>query len=455
MLYTSGTTGRPKGVPRSHARRARRGARPRRPARLRRGERTLGVMPLYHTMGQRSLLAMSLLGGLLRRCSAEFRAPAALRLIERERLSALYLAPTLFHDLVLAAPDAARRRLQRRKLGYAGAPMTAVLVERVRRRLRSRDVFVNHYGSTEIYTFTIHRDQRAKPGCAGRPGAERAASASSRPTPTPRRTTSSRPARWADHLPPLATRRSRATGTGPTPTRRRSATAGTSPATSAASTTDGDLWLVGRVDDMIISGGENVHPLEVEDVARAPPGGARGRGRRRAGRALRPARRRVRRAPRRRDRRRRSSTRTASPRRRSRASSGRASTASSTTLPKSPSARSCAACCETTRPPTPKAAMTYDGFRRRARRRARRRHDHARRAREDEPGVDGRRATSSRERLRASSARTRRARDRAHGRRRAGLHRRRRHRRLHGARARSSSRGSPGTSPRPSAARSR
>ena len=27
------------------------------------GERTLGVMPLYHTMGVRSLLAMSLIGG--------------------------------------------------------------------------------------------------------------------------------------------------------------------------------------------------------------------------------------------------------------------------------------------------------------------------------------------------------------------------------------------------------
>ena len=59
MLYTSGTTAKPKGVPRRQ--RAERAAAVAHVAQnlYEHGERTLGVMPLYHTMGVRSLLAMS------------------------------------------------------------------------------------------------------------------------------------------------------------------------------------------------------------------------------------------------------------------------------------------------------------------------------------------------------------------------------------------------------------
>ena len=99
LLYTSGTTGRPKGVPRSHAADRAGGWSQALQHGYRFGERTLGVMPLYHTMGIHSLVAMHLVGG----CfvpQARWDAAEALRLIESERITSLYLAPTLFHDLV-------------------------------------------------------------------------------------------------------------------------------------------------------------------------------------------------------------------------------------------------------------------------------------------------------------------------------------------------------------------
>ena len=103
MLYTSGTTGRPKGVPRRH--RAERAAALAHVAQNQYGvgEVTLGVMPLYHTMGVRSLLAMSVIDGTFV-CLPRFDVGEALRLIQTERVTNLYLVPTLYHDL-LAHPD--------------------------------------------------------------------------------------------------------------------------------------------------------------------------------------------------------------------------------------------------------------------------------------------------------------------------------------------------------------
>src|SRR3979409_486434 len=41
---------------------------------------------------------------------------------------------------------------------------------------------------------------------------------------------------------------------------------------------DGELYVVGRVDDMIISGGENIYPEEVESAVARCPCGASARG---------------------------------------------------------------------------------------------------------------------------------------------------------------------------------
>jgi 2-furoate---CoA ligase len=251
QLYTSGTTGRPKGVPRSH--RAERAAGLSQVVQhgLRPGHRTLGVMPLYHTMGIHSLLAASLVGG---RYVAQpsWDAERALELVETQRITALYLAPTLYFDLVHTPRLTVADTSSVRAIAYAGAPMTSALVEQVGEAF-DPDIFVNHYGSTEIYTFSVQQAQRAKPGCAGRP----ALNARLRLDPPGEGEIlchmSSDEAFSGYWKRPDADAKAIRDGWYHTGDVGRL-------------DEDGDLWVVGRVDDMIVSGGENIHPVEVEDV---------------------------------------------------------------------------------------------------------------------------------------------------------------------------------------------
>lgn len=269
QLYTSGTTGRPKGVPRSH--RAERAAAASQVIQhgYVYGERTLGVMPLYHTMGIHSLLAVSLIGGCFV-CQPEWDAEAALRLIQEERITSLYLAPTLFHDLVSHPRRGDHDLSSVRAIGYAGAAMTSALAEKVA-EVFSPEIFVNHYGSTEIYTFSIHRDQRAKPGCAGR-AALNARLRLVRPDPEAgpdEVVASGKDGQIICHLDSDEA----FTGYWNRPDADAKAIKDGWYFTGDLGRLDpdGDLWIVGRVDDMIISGGENIHPLEVEEaVARHP-----------------------------------------------------------------------------------------------------------------------------------------------------------------------------------------
>ncbi|MEZ5101058.1 MAG: AMP-binding protein [Thermoleophilia bacterium] len=269
MLYTSGTTGRPKGVPRSHRAERAGGLSQALQHGYLHGDRTLGVMPLYHTMGDHSMLAMSLISGCYV-CQPDWSAERALELIERERVTSLYLAPTLFHDLVTHPGRPTRDLSSVRALGYAGAAMTGALVERCLEAF-DPEVFVNHYGSTEIYTFSLDANQRAKPGCAGRPALNARL-----------RLVRPEPGAGPDDLAPPG-----AEGEIACQLTSDEAFAGywNRPDADAKAIRDGwyltgdlgrldedgDLWIVGRVDDMIISGGENIHPLEVEDaLARHP-----------------------------------------------------------------------------------------------------------------------------------------------------------------------------------------
>jgi 2-furoate---CoA ligase len=268
MLYTSGTTSRPKGVPRRHHAERAAGIAHVAQNLYRRGERTLGVMPLYHTMGVRSLIAMSLIGGTFV-CLPRYDTKRALALIEAEQVTNLYLVPTLYHDLFHAREFASSNVSSVRKLGFAGASMTDGLLKNLNEAFRP-DLFVNHYGSSEIYTFTIDQDAPAKPGSAGKAGINQeirvvklnAASVTDLAAPEEEGEIIARLAGdesfegyWRR---PDADAKSLREGwyfTGDTGFVDR----------------DGDLFVTGRVDDMIITGGENVSPVEIESCLSLHP----------------------------------------------------------------------------------------------------------------------------------------------------------------------------------------
>lgn len=268
MLYTSGTTGNPKGVPRRHS--AERAGAIAHVAQntYRRGERTLGVMPLYHTMGIRSLISMSLVGGMFV-CLPRFDATTALGLIEAERLTCLYLVPTLYHDLLHHPQFGTTDIGSVEYLGFAGASMTDGLLAALQQAFRPK-LFVNHYGSSEIYTFAINQDAPAKPGSAGRAALNQRIRIAQLGLGDPEATAA--PGEEGEIVASLAGDEA-FEGYWKRPDADAKALRGGWYFTGDSGYFDvqGDLFVTGRVDDMIITGGENVSPVEIESCLSLHP----------------------------------------------------------------------------------------------------------------------------------------------------------------------------------------
>jgi 2-furoate---CoA ligase len=177
--------------------------------------------------------------------------------------------PTLYHDLVHAGEFAVADVSSVRKLGFAGASMTDGLLKTLNDAFQP-DLFVNHYGSSEIYTFTIDQNAAAKPGSAGRAGinqqirvvklnAKSAAEAV-------------RPNEEGEIIALLAGDESfdgywRRPDADAKSIRDGWYFTGDTGFLDA----DGDLFVTGRVDDMIITGGENVSPVEIESCLSLHP----------------------------------------------------------------------------------------------------------------------------------------------------------------------------------------
>ena len=172
MIYTSGTTGHPKGVRRSAPTPAQTVASERLRALiygLKPGVRALLPGPLYHSAPNSFGLRSGRLGGALV-LMPRFDPEEFLRLIEVERIDAIFMVPTMFIRL-MKLPEATRRKYDissLRHVVHAAAPCPAD----VKRAMIEwwGPVIYEYYGSTEAsaLTFASSDDALKKPGTVGK-----------------------------------------------------------------------------------------------------------------------------------------------------------------------------------------------------------------------------------------------------------------------------------------------
>jgi fatty-acyl-CoA synthase len=257
VMLTSGTTGLPKGATRSQPRSLTAGAAilSRIPFRAR--ESTYIAPPLFHAWGLgMSVLAIGMGSTMVVR--RRFDPEATRAAVAEHRCTALAVVPVLLNRILalgadrIAAFDLSRLRI----IASSGAQLEAAVAAKARDVFG--DVVYNLYGSTEVAWATIATpaDLRAAPGSAGRP---------------PLGTTVRIFDEGGQRVPDGATGRifvgsgmefAGYTGGGSKEVLHGLMSTGD----VGHFDRDGRLWVDGRDDEMIVSGGENVFPREVEEL---------------------------------------------------------------------------------------------------------------------------------------------------------------------------------------------
>jgi len=274
IIYTSGTTGRPKGV-RRHPPTPEQAALTGRV--LTRGFGFLDVPPgeivtvvtgpMYHSAPNAYGLAAARLGARVI-LQPRFDPEGLLELIETEKVTHLHMVPIMFNRLV-KLPEEVRRRYDLSSLRFvvhAAAPCPAPVK---RAMIEWWGPIINeYYGATEtgIVVFCTAQEWLAHPGTVGRPIPEaevKVIDAADRAL----------PAREIGEV--VARIRAAADFTyhGDDEKRRASEKAGLiAPGDIGYFDEDGFLYLCDRAKDMIISGGVNIYPAEIEAELHKAPG---------------------------------------------------------------------------------------------------------------------------------------------------------------------------------------
>lgn len=154
IIFTSGTTGRPKGAMMNHRQTLRMYDEWATLADLREGDRYLQINPYFHTFGLKAGLVTSFLRGATMLPVAVFDVDSVVDLIERERVTMLPGPPTLYHSLLTVAD---KTRLSTLRAGVTGAADIPVeLVRRIHGELPFQTLMTG-YGLTEAGNVTLSR----------------------------------------------------------------------------------------------------------------------------------------------------------------------------------------------------------------------------------------------------------------------------------------------------------
>jgi fatty-acyl-CoA synthase len=257
VLLTSGTTGTPKGAPRDRVSLLQSAAFLDRIP-LSRNQTMVMVAPIFHGTGLSQFILGLALGGtvvLHRRFDAE----KTLASVAANRAHTLVLVPTMLQRIVDLGPEVLARydTSSLRIIFSAGSALPTDLC--LRATAHFGDVLHNLYGSTEVAVALVAtpQDLAAAPGTVGRPPV------------------GCRVALIDDHgavidEPGVVGRifvRSALSFGGYTDGRNKEIVDGMLSSGDVGHVDSDGLWFVdGRDDDMIVSGGENVYPIEVEDL---------------------------------------------------------------------------------------------------------------------------------------------------------------------------------------------
>lgn len=257
IVLTSGTTGAPKGARRPTPRGPQDGASVLSRIPLRSSDRILISAPIFHTWGLAGVqLGMAMRTPLVMRRS--FEPEDVLRTVQEERCTALFAVPVMLRR-IMDLPQETRDRYDTSSLrivACSGSSMSPKLITEFMDEFG--DVLYNLYGSTEVSWATIAtpEDMRRSVTTAGRPPlGTRIAVLDSDGAEVPQGVEGSIHVGNAMLFDGYTNGQGRRTSDGLMETGDRGYV-----------DADGLLHVVGRDDDMIVSGGENVFPRPVEEA---------------------------------------------------------------------------------------------------------------------------------------------------------------------------------------------